>query len=109
MPWTILPEAQEDYFRLRQRDQRAPAPSRATMLEELRDTCEHLELTKTGRPRHDGRLVYRGPKSRRYQYVVDAGKSPPVLVEVRGESERRSQGSASTLGREIRRRARRGG
>jgi hypothetical protein len=104
MTWTISPEAQEDYFRLRRSDPRGPPASRATMLEELRDTCEHIEQTKVGHPRADGRLVYRGQQSRRYQYVVDPCTTPPTLVQVRGESERRQQGSKGTLGHEIRRR-----
>jgi hypothetical protein len=104
MTWTITEEAEADYLRLRRTDPRGSRTDREALLVELRDECERLAATKEGRPRADGKLVYRGRKSRRYQYVVDASSDPPTLVQVRGESEEREQGSAGTLGYEIRRR-----
>ena len=87
MSWTITPKAKLDYIRLRHADAHGNAGFNYALAIELREDVDWVEQRKSGRPRRDGMLVYRGRKSRRYQYVVDPRTEPYTLIEVRPEHE----------------------
>lgn len=90
MSWRITEAAVDDYLRLCRMDPRGSRTDRAVLVAELRAEVGRLEREKTGKRRSDGKLVYRGRQSRRYQYIVDQAYNE--LVQVRGESEVREQG-----------------
>lgn len=90
--WTITEDAKHDYLSLRRLDPRGCPGDRALLLRELADDVEWTAQRKVGRQRRDGRIVYRGRKARRYQFVVDPRTDPPTLVSVRRECEVRTAG-----------------
>lgn len=90
----ISPEALRDYLALCRMDPRGSRTDRAILEPELTTELARLESERTPRPRGDGMLLYRGRKSRRYQYIVDPRTD--TLVQVRRESEVREQGSNSS-------------
>jgi hypothetical protein len=80
-------------------------PDRIALERELRDTLDWLVSTKTPARCESGLLRYRGPKSARYQYLLDDSRVPAVLVGVLPECERRRQGTGGTLSSARRREA----